>query len=512
MQGLFPDSFFSITQLWSNDDEQFHNHRSLQTAVPDQFIDFWYQEAPDPSVAFALAGFFSVLTLITFTFRLRRVLKDLYFGYYSETAGLTRQIKFRAFLASLNDGDDAMYTIFAQTAMSFWFLGGFQTRYELTYTFMCLFYFSSAIIDLSRFLLAYADYDSLKELVVTTNYYKMKMNDPDDDTTTTKKNSRKKKRNKSIHFSANNASVTINPMNVYQNFAMNGMMVTICFLSQFILFTFVVWDTLKPSQREKCFDFNHRNDDNKPETCAVTQYMFSWWLYVLGIIVQCVYLVGPGNGFGQNHQDPVYWLAVLLATKKGGTMRWTTPAGLGMTGGQESTYRIYKDDWRLWARLFLTTIINGFCFRVLLHSLPLQLASKKIWVTVIRQALGVTYITKLDDAQGYTLVVEEENSNGEKVLDDDDNNNNNKREDRRGVSTKVDKVDLGIGLLLNNVYEEYKDEDDEEFDDDSDEFDDKDDENNDGNNPTVRVKTLKTVEMSTNNNFDDSDDEGEIFC
>jgi len=519
MEDFFPnDSLFPT--LFLNLDENRELLESYNVDAKDRVLTFMYQEAPNPVIAFLLGGFFAVLTLITFTMRLRNALRDIGNEYYKDREQIPRAIILRTFLAALIDGDDAMYTIFSQTATALLLLGGFQLHFGVAYAAMLVFYFAVSMIDLIRLLVAYKHYSSLKELVVTTNYHKVDENE---------KAGKKKKRKKDIYFSNNRAAVTIEPSNIYQNIARNGMMVTIVFISQFCLLTFIMHDTCKSTERVKCFDPD-LNDEYKPENCYTTGTMMSWLLYVLGILVQCVYLLGPGNGFGQNHQDPVYWLAVLLASKNGGMFTWQSPNGLGMTGGQEMSCRIRKDDWRLWMRLFITTIINGFGFRVLLHSLPIQLASKKIFVTVIRQALGVTYIAKLDDAAGYTLTLRENppakgKGSAEEDEDDDEEDNDDDdggREDKRGVSTKSKCHDLGVGLLLNNVFLENKKEDDfgREFGDDNSGLDDGDDDND-----ALRRKTEEAIAMndsisskndSIEETFEDEDDEhyadDEVFC
>ncbi|KAL3923220.1 MAG: hypothetical protein SGILL_001778 [Bacillariaceae sp.] len=114
----------------------------------------------------------------------------------------------------------------------------------------------------------------------------------------------------------------------------------------------------------------------------------------------CVYLLGPKTSFGQSEQNPAYWIQLLIAAKRtGAKITWYDPVE-----NQSKTRCLSPDDWRVWARFFMSYLINGVGFHVLVHSLPIQVATQSSLTGVVFRAVGMMYLVDL----GYTLTIAEE--------------------------------------------------------------------------------------------------------
>jgi hypothetical protein len=117
----------------------------------------------------------------------------------------------------------------------------------------------------------------------------------------------------------------------------------------------------------------------------------SYGFYVLGIFMACVFLVGPNTAFGQSEQNPAYWLRLLLFSKQTGTQAtW-------YDGRKEQLCQqlLNPSDLRLWIRFFMSFIINGLGFHVLVHALPIQVASQSSLTGVVFRAVGMLYLVDL---------------------------------------------------------------------------------------------------------------------
>jgi len=410
-------------------------------------IPFQYGRAPAPVVAFILGFICSIIVVLQIRNRfgvIRKILED---KYELNDGELSRSMTRRAFLAALMDGGDPMYTIMTQTATNLIFLGGFQLHYETTYAIMCIYYIFVSAIDLSRIFLTTSEFDSLRDFVVSV-----------------KRSSSPSGKTVKFHNiqDINKTTLTINPRNVYQNMALNGLLIAIVFVAQVVLFSFVMWDTIKA--QSTCLNlgenksFAEQGFTDLGYNCPITGMTISYMLYVVGILLQCAFLLGPGNDHGHPQLDPTFWTAVLLSCKQDrAEVSWMRPNGFGMQGSRKKSCTLGRNDFRLWLRLTLSFIVNGFGFRVLLHSLPIQLASRKNLLQIIFQALGVIYVAKLDDARGVTLtltdfVAEKNTAYTTKKKDGDD-----------GVFEEFANLsDLAVGVLLQNVYKQDNDINDRE--------------------------------------------------
>ena len=117
----------------------------------------------------------------------------------------------------------------------------------------------------------------------------------------------------------------------------------------------------------------------------------------------CVFLLGPKTAFGQSEQNPAYWLQLLLSAKAvGATCTWYDPVK-----DEVVTRDLKPSDMRLWFRFFMSFMINGVGFHILVHALPIQVAAQSSLTGVVFRAVGMMYLVDLDDTPGYTLTLVE---------------------------------------------------------------------------------------------------------
>jgi hypothetical protein len=135
--------------------------------------------------------------------------------------------------------------------------------------------------------------------------------------------------------------------------------------------------------------------------CPIGGTLGSWGFYILGIFMACVFQLGPKTKFGESEQNPAYWLQLLLATKQSGAkITWYDPV-------QDKTEErfLYSGDWRTWMRFWMSFLINGVGFHILVHALPIQVASQSSLTGVVFRAVGMMYLVDLDDTPGYKLTI-----------------------------------------------------------------------------------------------------------
>lgn len=134
------------------------------------------------------------------------------------------------------------------------------------------------------------------------------------------------------------------------------------FITQAVLIAFVVTDIFR-SETHTCIDGT--------PNCPVVGTLGSWGFYVLGIFMACVFLVGPKTSFGQSEQDPAFWLQLLLVAKQRAKCTW-----YDFHADQTESCMMRPSDWRIWFRFLLSFLINGVGFHILVHALPIQVASQ----------------------------------------------------------------------------------------------------------------------------------------
>ena len=118
----------------------------------------------------------------------------------------------------------------------------------------------------------------------------------------------------------------------------------------------------------------------------------------------CVYILGPKTSFGQSEQNPAYWLQLLMISKKvGAKCTWYDP----VANITKERY-LRSNDSHIWGRFFMSYLINGVGFHILVHALPIQVAYQSTLTGVVLRAVGMMYLVDLDDTSGYTLKLVEE--------------------------------------------------------------------------------------------------------
>ena len=121
------------------------------------------------------------------------------------------------------------------------------------------------------------------------------------------------------------------------------------FMTQVILISFVVVDLMQAE--------THSALDGTGNVPALGT-RGSWFIYLLGIFMQCVYILGPKTSFGTSEQNPHYWLQLLLAAKQSGARcKWYDPVD---DVDREMDLRPF--DLKLWIRFFMSFTINGKLF------------------------------------------------------------------------------------------------------------------------------------------------------
>lgn len=131
----------------------------------------------------------------------------------------------------------------------------------------------------------------------------------------------------------------------------------------------------------------------------------------------CVYILGPKTAFGQSEQNPAYWIQLFIAAKRtGASVTWFDPV-------ENKTMKraLSPQDARLWARFLMSYLINGVGFHILVHALPIQVATQSSLTGVVIRAVGMMYLVDLDDTSGYTLTITEDSSDDTQNKEKTDN-------------------------------------------------------------------------------------------
>jgi len=286
---------------------------------------------------------------------------------------LTTNDSLRIIISATIDNDSNVYTIVSYSGLSFLFLAGIQWNFRATLCVMMIFYIVASAGDSLRILLAYSSFKTLEEV-----------------TAVSQKGGLSKKVLKNTELLA-----TLKPGNVYEDISRGATIVFMVFALQVILTSFVCYDLLK-NDRTKCFDGT--------SGCPIGGTLGSWILYVLGIFMASVYMLGPNSHFGQSEQNPAYWLRLLLATKGDNVeLSWTPDPGSKSTGKIDISSG--REMYVIWFRFFQSYLINGVAYHILVHALPIQVAYQSSLTSVVFRAVGMMYLVDLDDTPGPALSI-----------------------------------------------------------------------------------------------------------
>ena len=178
------------------------------------------------------------------------------------------------------------------------------------------------------------------------------------------------------------SSVELGTNNVYEDVSRNAWIVVMVFLTQAVLIAFVVYDIY---QDETQTVLDGTGD------VPLLSTLGSWLFYLVGIFMQCVYLLGPKTNFGTSEQNPHFWVQLLLASKTTGVhCRWNDEVT-----GEVRERQLWPYDVRLWLRFFMSFLINGVGFHILIHALPVQVAGQSSLTGVVFRSVGLVYIVDL---------------------------------------------------------------------------------------------------------------------
>ena len=331
------------------------------------------EKAPEPWVAFCLGGIFCFLGAIHWSRRFFTVFQNLDVSHRSNKAVL-----FRAALVTLGDDDEPLFTIIRTMAQGFLFLGGFQMNYRLTLRVLFVVYFFVSLRDTFRVLVAYHANKKVEDFVVVPSK---------------KGVANQAKRQGSMDGVW--SWIELKTKNIYENLSRDFFVVGMVFTTQALLIAFVIVDVYNEKD-------THTNIAGT-ETVPVVGTNSSYCIYILGIFMSVVYLVGPKTNFGQSKENPHYWVQLLLIAKlTGATCKWHNPVK-----GIDNSIQLRPGDKRIWLRFFLSFIVNGWGFHVLVHLLPIQVAAESSFTGVVFRAVGMMYLIDMDNTPSVTLTLHE---------------------------------------------------------------------------------------------------------
>jgi hypothetical protein len=334
--------------------------------------DFYNQPAPEPWVAALIGLVLSVVTVVYWYFgRWRPVMASVRASQHT-----THLLNMRVIMSTIADNDDPIFTMVRVSSQSLLFLAGFQVNYLLTLVVMCVYYTVISVTDSLRVIISLNEADRLQDLVEVS-----------------KRDRRFLASTLTLMAKSNgttNVAIDLKTQNVYEDISRNMTVVMLVFLTQSVLIAFVVVDA---------FGLETHTVMDKTNNVPIVGTLGSYLVYVLGIFMQCVYILGPKTNFGTSEQNPHFWLQLLLAAKKYGCQcSWTTDED-----GVKHTRVLRPGDWNLWFRFLLSFLINGVGFHVLVHALPIQVAGQSNLTGIVIRAVGMMYLVDLDDAPGTVL-------------------------------------------------------------------------------------------------------------
>lgn len=165
--------------------------------------------APHWMFSFGIGIFCTAIGWAYFFIRFHKIIAYL----KKRKATITNSLMLRAAISSFTDADDAGYIIVKTTAQSFLFLGGLQLNYQVTFSVMLGYFAFEACFDSLRVLLSVNEVDRLSDLITTGKEMRSKLR---------------------------NATADLSPSSVYEDLTRRPSIVTMVFITQVILISFVV--------------------------------------------------------------------------------------------------------------------------------------------------------------------------------------------------------------------------------------------------------------------------------
>lgn len=327
--------------------------------------DFYNKEAPAPLVAFLVGGILTLLTAV--------------YWYVRRWRPFMKKLQSRCFLSScvtliatLSDNDDPEFTILRVASQSMLFLGGFQLHFELTFLIMLIYYTVISLSDTFRVLISISSFESLEDLAASSKRDRSAL---------------KSTLNLNTH---GKLAVELKGGNVYEDITKPSLVVFLVFFTQATLISLIGIDIRNTSTQTTL---------DRTQNVPVVGTMGSWLVYVLGIFMQCVYILGPKQNFGSSEQNPHFWIKAFLAVKETGAVcSWFDPLD-----DKQKEMELSHNDLRLWIPFFMSFLINGVGFHILVHALPIQVAAQSTLSGIVIRAVGMMYLVDLDDAPGTVM-------------------------------------------------------------------------------------------------------------
>jgi hypothetical protein len=340
--------------------------------------DFYNKVAPEPYVAFLIGGALSLVTFVYwYILRWRpHIIKsaDHRHGFFFSCISI---------ITTISDNDDPSFTMLRLASQSMIFLGGFQLNYQFAFVTMLLYYSVLSLSDTLRVLISISDSDSLHDL-----------------TKISKRDRCNLKSTLSLSLQNGTAYVELKGGNVYEDLTKPYTVVGLVFFTQVILISLIGLD-IQGSSTHKTLD----GTANVPIVGTLGSYL----IYILGIFMQCVYILGPKMNFGTSEQNPHYWIKLFLAVKQtGARCSWFDPLN-----DQQKEFELRHNDIRIWTPFIMSFLINGVGFHILVHALPIQVAAQSTLAGVVIRAVGMMYLVDLDDAPGTVMKIFEKVHHGE---------------------------------------------------------------------------------------------------
>jgi len=318
---------------------------------------FFNKPAPDPIVTFSIGGVLFFISFIWWINRTRYLM--------SQRENPDMNLILRIMISAAIDNDRNLFVMTSYSATSLLFLGGIQTNYFSTLWVMIAFYTLTASLESARVFLGYQSAVEGKVIlssdVMKENYKKV-------------------------------SSKELAPNNVYEDLGRKMFMVMMVFITQVVLISFVFID-LQKSNLSSCMDGTRG--------CPIGGTMGSWSFFVFGIFMALVFQLGPKTNYGKSEQNPAYWLRLFIELEQSSTITYINE----VKGDRMVSLNLRALDIRVILRFFLSFLINGVGFHILVHALPLQVAAQSSLTGVVFRAVGMMYLVDLDDTPGYKLTI-----------------------------------------------------------------------------------------------------------
>lgn len=370
------------------------------------------KKAPEPWITVIIAAVFTIAGLYLFYKRYSKTMRALNRtredSSRSEDSRTEQKIanptpycssrSVRAAISAYSDNDSSSFTIIRTISQCLWLLVGLQYDYKLAFLILMTIFAIESAGDSLRVLLAVHEAHQNDDGKILGGSSRNMLDTHDIE-------SHKGKEDNSVYRMA--------PGNIYEDLTRDDSIVVMVFVTQVILTSLVITDIYR-SDTIACLDGT--------EGCPVAGTFGSYGLFLLGAFLTCVYILGPKSNFGQSEQDPKKWFVLLWAASRNMRCSWQNK-------NTDNDVEIHRDlkysDWKLWTRFIMNFIVNGICFKILIHALAIQIASQSNLVIVVFRVTGMVFIVNLDDSTGDKLTFRSRDTDSSSETNDNSDSNGN---------------------------------------------------------------------------------------